>query len=261
VDALRGLAILGVMLVHACLKVPNGLGKVRDFGAAGTYGVQLFFVVSAFTLCWSLRSRSRGERKPLHAFFVRRVFRIGPLFWIAVAFYVWQSPEGRAFWAPNGIGVPHVLSTLAFLHGWYPTTANSVVPGGWSIAAEFTFYLCLPLLFSRVRSLSSALWLTLIATIAAAAARGGELCADRVAGPELGPNADRPATMGTAARGVAARMIHSLHLPCTASARISTRGKSMQKIVPPDGTGSMLMLPPMRCTARRATVKPTPSPG
>jgi peptidoglycan/LPS O-acetylase OafA/YrhL len=176
VDALRGFAILGVMLVHASLWTQGFSGRLKGFAGQGQYGVQLFFVVSAFTLFWSLRSRTHYERSPLLAFYTRRVFRIGPLFWIAIAFYCWSYgllhhpyPKGIADYlatrAPNGVYWPHVLLTAVFMHGWYPTTINVIVPGGWSIGAEFCFYLTIPLLFSRIKSLSQALWLTLIATL------------------------------------------------------------------------------------------------
>ena len=36
------------------------------------------------------------------------------------------------------------LSTAFFLHGLHPEAINSVIPGGWSIAVEMTFYLFFP---------------------------------------------------------------------------------------------------------------------
>jgi peptidoglycan/LPS O-acetylase OafA/YrhL len=67
--------------------------------------------------------------------------------------------------APYGVHWPHIFLTAIFMHGWYPTTINSIVPGGWSIGAEFCFYLTIPFLFARIRSLPQALWLTLISTL------------------------------------------------------------------------------------------------
>ena len=164
VDALRGFAILGVIMVHCCLSVSNIHWRIHDFGMRGMYGVQLFFVVSAFTLFWSLQSRLAVESKPLHAFYVRRFFRIAPLFYLGAIFYTaqhwaWKSQEG-----PKGFGPAQFIATLFFVHGWHPTSVNTVVPGGWSIGAEFMFYLCIPLLYRYVRSLTSALWLTLAST-------------------------------------------------------------------------------------------------
>jgi peptidoglycan/LPS O-acetylase OafA/YrhL len=163
VDSLRGFAILGVMMVHASqqTQITSLPERVKSFGRMGQYGVQLFFVVSCFTLLWSLQNRMKRDRKPLHAFYVRRIFRIGPLFWLGTLIYVLFPLPGQEFWAPRGVGAGQVLATLTFLHGWYPSSINSVVPGGWSIAAEFTFYLFTPLMFRWIRSLEAAIWLSL----------------------------------------------------------------------------------------------------
>jgi peptidoglycan/LPS O-acetylase OafA/YrhL len=87
------------------------------------------------------------------AFFVRRLFRIAPLFWLAIPFYLWHIGLGPRASAPNGIHWPQIVSTSLFLHGWHPASINSVVPGGWSIATEMTFYLILPLCFRALPDL------------------------------------------------------------------------------------------------------------
>ena len=166
VDALRGYAILTVLMVHSSKQVSTMFGAVRDFVAGGVYGVQLFFVVSAFTLFWSLQNRSQIDRAPLSAFFVRRFFRIAPLFWAGVLFYSLWPEAWRSVYAPHGVGWPHIVSTILLVHGWYPTTINTIVPGGWSIGAEAMFYLCIPVLFKRIRSLSGAMWAALLSTLA-----------------------------------------------------------------------------------------------
>ena len=80
--------------------------------------------------------------------------RIAPMFWLSLAFYS-LVPEvmphfwlGR--WAPTGVKPSYYLATALFVHGWYPYTFNSIVPGGWSIAVEMTFYLLCPLLFTWI---------------------------------------------------------------------------------------------------------------
>lgn len=164
VDSLRGLAIVGVMMVHVIFWIPHFHGRMRAVVFQGDYGVQLFFVVSAFTLFWSLRSRKTQERRPLLAFYARRFFRIAPLFWFAIVFYlIWPLPS-RLHWAPAGIHWPEVLATVFFVHGWWPTSFDGVVPGGWSIGAEVMFYLCIPFLFARIRTLNAALWITVVST-------------------------------------------------------------------------------------------------
>jgi peptidoglycan/LPS O-acetylase OafA/YrhL len=155
---LRGIAVLGVLLVHTGQRVaglPAPVAAVTGFGA---YGVHLFFVASAFTLFSSLHQRSQSEGRPTLNYFLRRLFRIAPLFWLAVLFYVWWYGTGPQYWAPHGIGWPDVLATAAFAHGWSPTMINSVVPGGWSIAVEMNFYLLVPFLFKWLTNLRRCVW-------------------------------------------------------------------------------------------------------
>ncbi len=156
VDSLRGFAILGVIMVHCCLNSENIHWRLHDIGMAGMYGVQLFFVVSAFTLFWSLHSRSGSDQKPLHAFYVRRFFRIAPLFWLAAIFYTAQHWASLTTHGPTTVSPATFIATLFFVHGWNPVSVNTVVPGGWSIGAEFMFYLCIPVLFRYIRSLTGA---------------------------------------------------------------------------------------------------------
>jgi peptidoglycan/LPS O-acetylase OafA/YrhL len=131
---------------------------VTVFTDAGAYGVHLFFVASAFTLFWSQHRRTRAERRPTLNYFLRRFFRIAPLFWLAIPFFLWWNGAGPQYWAPHGLGWLDVLLTACFAHGWNPTTINSVVPGGWSIAVEANFYLLVPALFKRLTNLRRCLW-------------------------------------------------------------------------------------------------------
>jgi hypothetical protein len=79
IDALRGYAILGVILVHTSQY--SGFDSQAAFGARG---VQLFFVASALTLMFSWHERHDGAT----AFFVWRIFRIVPMFWVSIPIYL-----------------------------------------------------------------------------------------------------------------------------------------------------------------------------
>ena len=146
------------MLVHTGQTVAGLPARVTELTDAGAHGVQLFFVASAFTLFASLHRRARAEAHPTLNFFLRRVFRIAPPFWLAILFYLWWKGTGPQYWAPHGISWRDVAATAAFAHGWTPTTINSVVPGGWSIAVEMSFYLLVPALFTRLTSLRRCVW-------------------------------------------------------------------------------------------------------
>lgn len=160
IDALRGWAILGVIAVHCCQWVSPASPWLKSFVSDGARGVQLFFVVSALTLFLSLKARVSRESRPIRNFFVRRAFRIAPMFWFGLALSLAFNGLASRYWAPNGLTVLDVALTALFLHGWHPETINSVVPGGWSIAVEMTFYLFVPVLYGLVHNVRRALLLT-----------------------------------------------------------------------------------------------------
>ncbi len=153
-DALRCFAILGVVLVHTWYSIPD-YESVRFKGIFynGQFGVQLFFLVSAFTLCNSLHQRQGTQG--LSSFYLRRFFRIAPLFYLAILYYTCQqiySSSFSDFYRSNPI--TGYFLNFSFLHAFTPYTINSLVPGGWSIGVECTFYLCLPFLFRKLDSIN-----------------------------------------------------------------------------------------------------------
>jgi exopolysaccharide production protein ExoZ len=150
-DLLRGVAVLLVVASHCASEatgaVPGLTALAMDYGQLG---VQLFFIVSGYTMM--LTFGDRIDSAAVRSFYIRRVFRIVPLFWIAIIFYLlFTRGEGFRTWAPHGISAGDVLLTFLFLHWGSVTAFNSVVPGGWSIAVEMQFYLLFPLLIQLFR--------------------------------------------------------------------------------------------------------------
>ena len=155
IDALRGFAILAVIFNHTGTLVSAGgwLGRLAMLGA---YGVQLFFVVSAFTIFLTFDRARQREAHPVKNFFTRRLMRIVPLYWGGILLYTAVYGVGSRGWlgAPELWHYPVHLTLTNVLH---PLTQSSVVPGGWSISAEVLFYLTVPLWFALVRTLKGAL--------------------------------------------------------------------------------------------------------
>jgi peptidoglycan/LPS O-acetylase OafA/YrhL len=148
IDALRGFAVLGVILVHT----GQACGFIEGV-AFGARGVQLFFVISAFTLLltWSARDDGAG------AFFVRRVFRIAPMFWVSI-------PIHLLIIGSEGLGLVQILAAAMFLQASSPQWILSpIVAGGWSIDVELAFYCLFPLLARWIRSLPVAIFFLAIA--------------------------------------------------------------------------------------------------
>ncbi len=84
------------------------------------------------------------------------------MFYLGVLIYFWLNGFASQYWAPNGIKWWFIPLTMGFAHGWSPETINSLVPGGWSIAIEFTFYLIVPILFQKIKGIQSSLLFILI---------------------------------------------------------------------------------------------------
>jgi peptidoglycan/LPS O-acetylase OafA/YrhL len=160
IDALRGLAILAVMMVHCGQRGSfDSLPPIaQSIILSGAYGVQLFFIASAFTLFLSLENRNPDERYPWVKFFARRFFRIAPMYYLGICYYLWQDGFGGRYWLGDegGVTIANVLSNFSFLHGFNPYWMNSVVPGGWSIAVEMLFYAFVPIFFLKIKNTSDA---------------------------------------------------------------------------------------------------------
>ncbi len=176
-DGLRGVAILMVVFTHcgsgwqaadsitqdtlawpATFHLPNWLNAVAVWGV---HGVALFFVVSAFTLTLSLSSNRGG----LLAYALRLVARVGPGYWLAGIAYTLAAGLAPRLWAPDGVA-PHDLAVAAlFGSAWQGNAALAVVPGGWSVSCEVTFYVALPILLWLI---AGRLWRATLLTAAAA---------------------------------------------------------------------------------------------
>ncbi len=168
-DALRGWAFLGVLAIHTVV-LTGGNFAGAAIANAGKYGVQLFFMVSAFTIFLTLDRSWRSGRPAWDEFFIRRFFRILPMFWVGLALYSFAPGRGKLY-AGLTFGPLDYALTATLQHGWHPALINSLVPGGWSIAVEGTFYLLAPLCYRAVRRWQVALWLFLGALVLSAGAR------------------------------------------------------------------------------------------
>ncbi|QPF90212.1 acyltransferase family protein [Bradyrhizobium commune] len=149
-DVLRGIGIAGVMAIHISQSFPSNIRAIDFAFMCGWAGVNVFYFVSAMTMC--LMWTQRTETNPTRKFYIRRFLRIAPLFWLAIPVYLVINGTGPSTNAPNGIGPLQVIMTATFLHGFWPDSVNSVVPGDWSIAAEMMFYLIFPFVIAAFGS-------------------------------------------------------------------------------------------------------------
>ena len=156
IDSLRGIAILLVILVHTSQSV-SGLSKISSFVTRyGQMGVQLFFILSAFTLSLSF-DKKMDERGALLFFYIRRYFRIAPMYYMGILIYfifnTCITPENPGTAISNPYHLKNILANIFFVHGFYSPANNNIVPGGWSIGTEMAFYAIFPFIFLAVKKL------------------------------------------------------------------------------------------------------------
>lgn len=165
-DGLRGLAAAAVMIYHLS-------GRSRYEGEPplffsmpwGAYGVQLFFMISGFVILMSARRAKRPRD-----FFVSRVSRLYPPYWIAVS-----VTALLAF----GVGVPTyhgdlncwgIVANYTMLQRWMGVPNVDEVY--WTLGVELQFYVLMFVLLVLTRCRLQAkllLWLALAWTVCALA--------------------------------------------------------------------------------------------
>ncbi|NEV61585.1 acyltransferase family protein [Thiorhodococcus minor] len=164
-DALRGYAALYVLLFHVAWLPEDRLALpawMSDYVLNGSTGVDLFFVLSAFALSYSLDAR-HGERHLIRHFYIRRFFRIAPLFYVMMAFYYAKDLWQTGTWHSGS----EVLINASLLFNLFPSHILGYVWASWTIGVEVLFYLVFPLIFSRVRGVGGTAALFLITALGA----------------------------------------------------------------------------------------------
>lgn len=135
-DCLRGLAIILVIFHHTGLRFPNHVtDPVSDFLVhIGWSGVDIFFGISGYLICRILIEESTSVSN----FLIKRIFRIIPLYALAVLTYVLVGQLTEA------IKVENIWIAATLLTGW----ATALVPVDqipylitWSLSVEESAYL------------------------------------------------------------------------------------------------------------------------
>jgi peptidoglycan/LPS O-acetylase OafA/YrhL len=165
VDALRGLAAVYVVIYHM-VYVPQPALDVPHWAylvvTGGHSAVTLFFIVSAFSLCYTMKPRATAPGAFLN-FYVRRFFRIAPLYYVMIslyAFYYWFFGGGVVY------SLGEIAKSVSFVFTFIPD--SGIVWAAWTIGVEMPFYLIFPLLFVRLRTIpavSAAFFVALFAAV------------------------------------------------------------------------------------------------
>jgi peptidoglycan/LPS O-acetylase OafA/YrhL len=158
-DGLRFYAFLGVFICHTLpfdgafyrrfhLPIPWLWGAIAKSGAAG---VDLFFALSAF-LITSILLREREETGgiSLRRFYLRRILRIWPLYFLLIAVGVVLAHT----MAKQSLPWYYVAGYLLFVGNWVHAVfgrPESICSPLWTVSIEEQFYLIWPLLMKMLR--------------------------------------------------------------------------------------------------------------
>ncbi|MBJ8345432.1 acyltransferase [Antrihabitans sp. YC2-6] len=133
-DGLRAFAAIAVVFYH--------YGEVQWRWLSGWIGVQLFFVLSGFLITTlALREESRFGKISLRNFYVRRFFRILPVYFLLLAVTVLVFANRDEFF-----GHPLQAAFPEYLLFWNEFADGTPYGQSWSLGIEQKFYIVWPLL-------------------------------------------------------------------------------------------------------------------
>ncbi|MBI0477229.1 acyltransferase [Sphingomonas sp. MA1305] len=142
IQCMRFIAATIVVIYHAYVSfVPSALtapavGAAYIFGF-GKVGVHIFFVISGYIMY--LTSFGRPGRFRTGQFFLRRVVRIYPIYWIFVALYLTTM---TIIGIRPALSMTQLLGALALV----PPYAPLVIGPAWTLAYEVYFYIAFGLI-------------------------------------------------------------------------------------------------------------------
>ncbi len=136
-DGLRAISVFLVITAHIRTKAP-WLAHIP-----GWLGVEIFFVLSGYLITALLiREEESSSKVDLSAFYIRRLFRIVPIYLLVLAVYLTLCYHSPLKWQEIKSALPYYL-----------TFTNEFVPFGmpfsfsWTLGIEEKFYLLWPLLY------------------------------------------------------------------------------------------------------------------
>ena len=133
VQYLRAIAALMVVCFHLHT---SGIFAASLWTSWLASGVDIFFVISGFIMVRSTEGKGMGTRE----FFIKRLIRIVPLYWLLTSFAI----------ATGGRSLAHNAASFLFIPALHPEFGKywPVLEPGWTLNFEMFFYLVFGLTFT-----------------------------------------------------------------------------------------------------------------
>lgn len=138
----RALAAIAVVVHHITLP-ESAPEPLRQIAAAGYIGVPLFFMLSGLVLAWNYPDLGpRAGWRTLLRFYVARIARVMPLYWIILAFLMLKT---AAQYRPQSEWWLHALALQAW-SGDLRIGQQTYNAPAWSVCVEIFLYALFPFL-------------------------------------------------------------------------------------------------------------------
>jgi peptidoglycan/LPS O-acetylase OafA/YrhL len=153
-NGIRALAALMVVIAHIELHKANfNIARIPHFNVInlGKIGVTVFFSLSGFLITYLLLEEKKNFKAVnFKAFYMRRLLRIWPLYFLVVlfGFFIYPGASDKALWLSVLF-----LPNLAFCLNLLPAIMDPI----WSIGTEEQFYIFHPHFF-RIKKLKYILY-------------------------------------------------------------------------------------------------------
>ena len=167
IEACRGVAATAVVLYHVArhLDANYGMPSLKAAFQFGHAGVDLFFVISGFIILF-VHFDDVGKPERMRRYAGRRLTRVLPLYWTAVALTIAKRSAG-------GHGIP--LGDVAWAILPVPIFPDPALGVAWTLQYEFVFYVafCALIMNRLAGAVLMVAWLAVVVAVAGLADRIG----------------------------------------------------------------------------------------
>lgn len=164
IDAVKGIAIFGVVLVHSMggAELPFVLNEISMIGEKG---VQIFFMVAAY-LAYRSFEKNKKDGSGIWNWLGSRIKRMAPAYYLALVIQLifwggsphWMGSAGK-------ITIGNIVGHILFLHGFSPYYINSILGVEWYLADYAILILLTPILYKVINNFSRSMAFFVVSSI------------------------------------------------------------------------------------------------